>query len=80
MEEFRKRKEEHAGKYGIDVEAEKREPARPAEAEKLSEPIAKSEQTPTPAERKHSRPGPDHDHHDDTNDVVVESGEDVVIY
>lgn len=75
------RKEEHARKYGLEIQAEeKQDSTEPADVEKPQEPATEPEKVPVPEERRNSRSGADHEHHDDTNDVVVESGEDVVIY
>lgn len=74
------RKEEHARKYGLEIQADKRDPAGAVEAKKLPEPVSESKEAHAPEEQRNSLSAPDHEHHDDTNDVVVEAGEDMVIY
>ncbi|SPN98503.1 uncharacterized protein DNG_01548 [Cephalotrichum gorgonifer] len=84
LDDFRVRKEEHARRYGLLVhpdEGEREEAAEPRDAERLPEARKESDtQGPVPEERSESRSTPDRDHHDESGDVVVEAGEDVVIY
>ena len=80
--EFDVRKGEHARKYGLETQSAKvpASPERP-EAEKPSEPLRKPDQEGhASAEGAEPQYAPEREHHDDSNDVVVEAGEDVVIY
>lgn len=82
LDEFEARKEAHARKYGLEIQpAERRASPEPAEVEKAPEPSGEREpEGHAQEERPPSSPAPDREHHDESNDVVVESGEDVVIY
>lgn len=82
LDEFEVQREEHARKYGLEIQPAER-PASPMrqEPEKPSEaPKQPGQEGHAPEERPESRSSPEREHHDESNDVVVESGEDVVIY
>lgn len=84
LEEFEVRKEEHARKYGLEIQPAERPASLGRQGSE--KPSGKPSQAPenheghAPEERPQSRSAPDEEHHDESNDVVVESGEDVVIY
>lgn len=82
LEEFQIRRETHARKYAPQTEPVERGPSpEREEAEEKAEPTNDSGRKGNSTEgRAEPQSAPDHEHHDESNDVVVESGEDVVIY